>query len=282
MKQSFKNTIINAGAAFLLAAAIHPVYSVNWQELGFTVKEKSEKENNYEYILSKDGKNMTVKSFEKVKDDDAARISDFINQTKKFEYIEYDTITFMMKNDALNASLIPTSFLYEKKSYIPYIPAGLQFIITSDSIQYNYRIKKDSYFIKIKGDFVDDALIAQKMKKAVENPSLYIKQRDPEFMANKLELLQEELDSLKASHTRLSQNHEMLRIALMTLHNKGFFSSEKQISANLITKIVDYKKKFPDASIDDVEKYLEKDKIEASDREIKIIFFVYFNEFKDD
>lgn len=266
----------------LMFSLSSPVFSFSWENLGFSVKEKTENENDYRYIMEKNNKSVTVKSFEPVKEQDAGIIVKFLNMTEKFQYIQYESITFMLKNDTINASLIPTSYLYDKTSYIPYIPAGIQFIITGDSIQYNYRIKKESYFIKIKGDFVDDLLISQKMKKAVDNPSLYIKQRDPEFIANKLEQLEEELDSLRAANRKLTQNNDMLRIAVMTLHNKGLFSSEKPIPSKLIKAVVDYKNKFPKATNDQIEEYLEKEKIEASDKEIKIILFIYFNEFNND
>ncbi len=274
----FRKFRINLAALIFLTAFTYQ-FSINWADYGFTQESKTEEENNFEYTLKKGGKTITVKSMETIPETVATDVAGFVNKTLQFQFIRYDAITFLYKNGTLDVSLIPITYSYEGTDYVSIIPAGIQFMLEKDTVQYNFRIKKDAYFVKIKGDFVDDSLISEKLKKAAANPALYIKQRDPEFIANKLEQLEEEMDSLKTQSKRLENENNLLKYALMAFHNKGFLGSEKPVPEEKIRAVLDYKKKFPKATREQVEEEMEKQKLEISSREIKIIFFVYFNEF---
>ncbi len=90
----------------------------------------------------------------------------------------------------------------------------------------------------------------------------------------------QESPALKDSHAALLSDFQLLRHAVLVLHNRGFLGSVEIMKKKGIDRILVLKKENPDLRQKDVTALLAKDNISMSMNEIFLIFSVYFNEFE--
>ncbi|MBU1075896.1 MAG: hypothetical protein KKH98_01295 [Spirochaetes bacterium] len=176
-------------------------------------------------------------------------------------------LKFIVTENELKISLLPSEFLYSGTNISQNLPAGMFFTYT-DSLQYNFRIMKDNMFIRIKGFFIDPAKLCEKIMEALKNPIAYIQKRDPEYFLSKLNLLQDDIDKLR-------KENSMLQWAVITLIN------DEKISRNVIDQVVALKKADPMITISRIRDELDKKKISLSKGEVNVILTIFFNEFED-
>ena len=92
--------------------------------------------------------------------------------------------------------------------------------------------------------------------------------------------LTNEILELQRLYTSLSEEVEILRKAMITLHDKGLFGSVNIVDSEAISRILTMKDKDPKLTIEEAYSTLVKEKYSVTEYEVMLIFSVYFNEFK--
>ena len=185
--------------------------------------------------------------------------------------ISADRVKFLVSGARMDIAVFPGTFTCGERDMLGYVSAGMQFIYT-DSLEYNFRITLENLFIRVRGAYVDEASLCEKMLEAVKNPHDYIRKRDPEYILTRLDRLEERND-------RLEKENRLLRNAVMAMHNSGFFRGTTPVSSEVVNRIVEMKKAKPSLTVKQIEEELEKEKIMASSKEISLVLAVYFNEY---
>ncbi|MCL1833538.1 MAG: hypothetical protein FWG49_03455, partial [Leptospirales bacterium] len=132
---------------------------------------------------------------------------------------------------------------------------------------------KDKIFLRLNDKFIDEISLCKRIKEALDDPVLYLKKREPEYLLQKLNELEGDIAILKIYHDRLANS-------VLYLHNTGILGiGNSQVKSSLIKKVVELKTKDPALSMDQIKKQLDKEKIDFSNKELKLILNIFYNEF---
>lgn len=92
--------------------------------------------------------------------------------------------------------------------------------------------------------------------------------------------LKTRVDSLEKENEDLRRGFELLRTAVMVLHNTGIFGNINLIQRDGIKRIIELKEDDPSLSQEDVAQTLRREGISMSAHEVYLVFSVYYNDFK--
>lgn len=193
--------------------------------------------------------------------------------------LEIKQLSFTVNADNLEIWILPSVFQTSKGNIASYMPSGMIFY-AADAVYYDFRMVKDNVFFKIRGNYLSlDSLISQ-IHKAMDNPLAYIRLYDPDYYLVKMDEYGRDVEKLKAQMEEQQKGLDLLRGAVMYFQNSGFLSGNAQVSKTALDRLVFLKKGNPKLSKKDAASQLEKEGIKISDREIELIFAVYFNQFE--
>ena len=248
----------------MIAVTSVPVFSADWSSKGITHDAETDKgsmigfrddANHFFYV--EDGLNVT--------DEEAVAILKMKDIFFSWQGVTFKDIKFSVEGSVINAVVIPAEMKNDSLDLVPYLPAGMLFYTQNESIQYNFRVKKDTYFLKIAGAFISDKVLFNKIVEAIRTPQTFVQRRDPDYLLSQIDRMNYESDLLKKS--------------IIALNNKGFFSNRGPVDPKAVDMVVRIKMKNPSVKISEIEAELIKEKINITTSEIELILNVYFNEF---
>ena len=239
----------------------------DWKSAGF---EETDKGSNGDenYLMLKDSNSVVLKIRYQgeLADSWAEKIVDLNKKFAEWKYMKPDNIDYFVTGDTLEILIIPASFKYIDNDFMPYIPGGMTFIYDY-ALRYNFRITKNDIFLRLNDKFIEEDLLCKRIKEALDDPIAYLKKREPEYFLQKLTELEEKQDKLMQS--------------VLYFQNSGFLGfGNKPVKSNVIKRIVEIKTADPLSNFDKIKDTLAKEKVEATDKEIKLILNVFYNEFK--
>ncbi len=263
---------------FILMVASASAY--DWKSAGFEqTGSGSAGEENY---LSFKGNNtaLKIRYQGELGDSWAEKIVDLNKRFSQWKYMKPDNIDYYITGDTLEILIIPTSFRYQNNDFVPYIPGGMTFIYDY-ALRYNFRITKNDIFLRLNDKFIDEELLCKRIKEALDDPIAYLKKREPEYFLQKLNELEENLAALKNTQTAARENQDKLIQAVLYYQNTGFLGfGNTRVKSSVIKRVIELKT--ADSSLDrkKIKAALEKEKVEATDKEIGLILNVFYNEFE--
>lgn len=90
----------------------------------------------------------------------------------------------------------------------------------------------------------------------------------------------DQLDAIRNQASVLLGQFEHVRYSLLALNNRGFFGRIYPINQDNINRVVAMKKANPSLTVKQVVAKLKADGVKMSKKEVSLVFYVYFNEFK--
>jgi hypothetical protein len=199
-----------------------------------------------------------------------------------YTYIKARTLKFTSTGQGIAILVLPESFNYQTKDFLPNVPSGLEFMYQNKILNYSFRMTVDNLFLRIQGVFLDEESLCKKMEEALVNPQNYIRRRDPEYFVTKIDELEQRAIKSEGDNQRLQNELELFKQATVGLHNTGFFSDKGPLAADKLTRILELKRERPEISVEEMEKILKEQNITVSVKEIKLVFRVYFNDFRSE
>lgn len=254
--------------------------AMTWSQMGWQVKnEKTEDAAYYGEFTDSQGIPIFVQAQTKPDEVEKKKMFAIYKRVVRWQNVKFERLRFTYSDGVVEALLVPKQFSYNGKDFTPYMPSGIS-LTYADTIQYNFRLKVNNLFVRIRGSYSKEMEIIKKISEAVDNPHAYIRKRDPEYFLHQLDRLSQRMDKLQKENAQLQKTIDKYRRGYMALHNEGFFSGPALISEYKVAKVLEIKKKNPNMKKDKVKEILEKQKVEISSKELTIIFLVYFNESK--
>jgi hypothetical protein len=230
-------------------------------------------EENYLLFKYNNTTEIKVRYHGELADSWAEKIVELNTRLHRSKYMKPGNMEFFITGESLEILIIPSSFKYLETDFMPYIPGGITFIYDYD-LRYNFRITKNNIFLRLNDKYVNEELLCKRMKEAVDDPISYLKKRDPEYFLQKLNELEENMAILKNSQEKLVQS-------VMFFENSGFLGfGNTPVKSSVIKRVVELKTSDPAMDKDKIKETLSKEKIDATDKEIKLILNVFYNEFK--
>ena len=258
----------------VLFALTSSAYAYNWSAAGFQ-EISSGVEDDENYLILKDNNSVTIKiRFH----DEAPRgwEDQVVELNKKFtqwKYMKSSAIDYLVTSNSLEVLITPNHFTYNNNDFLPYIPGGMTFILYDYGINYNFRVTKDNIFLRLNDKFIDEESLCKRIKEALDDPVLYLKKREPEYLLQKLNELESDIAQLKMYHDRLANS-------VLYLHNTGIFGiGNTPVKSSLIKKVVELKTNEPTLTLDKIKEQLDKEKVDYSNKELKLILNIFYNEF---
>lgn len=247
-----------------------------WSTLGFTLQESDQQSENpltsgTTLLKSSKGILVEIKHRSEITDAQAKRISELQKTFESWQYIKADRIRYNIEGSRIEINVNVETFSYQGTQAQDNLPSGMIFVAT-DSLQYGFRLAVNNMFIKIRGYYSNEKEVAEKISAAIKDPGSYLKTRDPEYMATRIERLDQKLTALEA-------NQKKIQAAVIGLHNTGFFSGPEQVTWQKINHVLEAKKSNPALNAENIQQQIEKKGIEISEKEVELILIVFYNQF---
>jgi len=252
----------------------------DWKSSGFEqTGSGSNGDENY-LIFKNNTTDIKIRYQGELPDSRAENIVDLNRKFSQWKYMKPDNIDYFITGDSLEILIIPSSFKYMNNDFMPYIPGGMTFIYDY-TLRYNFRITKNDIFLRLNDKFIEEELLCKRIKEALEDPFAYLKKREPEYFLQKLNELEENLAELKNTQASNRESQDKLTRAVLYYQNTGFLGfGNTQVKSNVIKRVVELKTADSKLDKNKIKTVLEKEKIEATDKEIGLILNVFYNEFE--
>ncbi len=252
----------------------------DWKSAGFE-KTDSGVTGDENYLMLKDSNSTVLKiRFQgELTDAWAVKIVELNKKFSEWKYMKPDNIDYFITGESLEILIIPSVFKYLENDFIPYMPSGMTFIYDY-ALRYNFRVTKNEIFLRLNDKFMDEESLCKRMKEALDDPIAYLKKREPEYFLQKLNELEESMIELKNNHTKNKDSQDKLIQSVLYFQNKGFLGfGNSPVKSNVIKRVIELKT--ADAKIDlkKIKETLDKEKIEATNKEVELILNVFYNEF---
>lgn len=214
-------------------------------------------------------------------------------------------VNLSLEGDTLRALIIPSRFVYQGKDLLPHIPGGLFFATAGEEVTYDFRVKSADYFIRFQGQLIDEPSLLNHLSAAIDDPAQYIRNNDPTYLSSRIDglrdqlvtlteqnrvliaLLQEKLQeqeglikNLSGEQQELGTAKDKIAVASVAALSKGLFSAPKPPSPEVMRQIILLKQQKTDATVAEIGAQLKAQGLNASDKQIKAVFMVYFGEYE--
>jgi len=284
--------------AALFAGCVCGAFGLDLSTYGFQVT-GTHQENNMTAYDAKDanGTAVSVLSAAALTDANAKSLRDLLGTLEGWKYLKIDHLRAKFNSDgSADVVVMPSSFSYKNVELTAYLPSGLQFSYNG-SIAYDFRMLKDNLFLRLKGQVFDENQFAERLLSAVKDPILYLQTTDPEYLQRRMDELVAKVDtlsaqivslgaqiaSLGAQIASLAADHQKsdnsLKVAIVTLNNKGFFGNITPVNSHDVDEIVTLKRADPTPTKDQIAERLKQKAVKVPGNVISLVLGVYFNQF---
>ena len=253
--------------------------ATKWEDNGFKVINSSQEDDKTTLDLQdSQGRPLTVFYTGAASDKAIPVIASLQKTLHSWKSMQVKTVRYtLFDSGVVEVQVFPSAFSEDNVDFMKHIPGHL-FFVYKDQLQYSFRLEINKLFVKIKGYYTDEADLLKKLKQAIKDPQGFIIKRDPEYFIDKLEKLEEELEAQKGEVHRQKKEAERMRAVTMALHNTGVFSGPEAVPEKLALKVIELKTQNPTWKREQIQEQLEKEKIEYSKKQVKLILAVYFSE----
>jgi hypothetical protein len=243
----------------------YPVFAANWSARSVTNDKASDMD---EYVCLKDaaGNVFFVEDGLNIADEEADAVLKQKDIFYSMQFVKIKELKFHFEQGILEISLVPSELKYENNDLTLYLSTGMLFSVENMTLVYNFRIRKDNYFLRINGNYISEKVLCDKILEAVQTPQTFVQRRDPDYLLSSLD--------------RLAKENEALKRAIIAINNRGFFSSVgTPVDDKLVERIISLKAANQKMTQQEIETALEKEKMQFTSKAVMLILNVYFNEF---
>ncbi|HUZ18896.1 MAG TPA: hypothetical protein VMV68_10955 [Spirochaetia bacterium] len=285
-------------------------FGVNFQDYGYAVSGSRQENNQTVYELSdKSGLSFTVASASELNDTSMKILGSILGTLESWNDMKIQQLKVVFSGNRADVLVMPSSFDYKGIDLAKYMPSGIQFYYDT-YLQYDFRMLKDSLFLRLKGEVYGQSEFADRAYNALQNPVLYLQTNNPEYLlqrlndiaaavekisntlaeqektnkstSDNLSALQSQDARLQAQDATLEKSVDSMRYATIALNNKGFLGlgRPKPVSQDAIDRVIALKQADPSMTKDQVSAKLKDAGVKLSDKELSLVFNVYFDDFK--
>ncbi len=215
----------------LLAVGIS-AYGVDLQNYGFSVTNTQQENNQTVYtVQAANGFSFTVASSAPLTDSNAKVLQTAVSTLSNWKLLKIQQAKIVFNGSRADILIIPSSFVYKGVDLAKYMPSGMQFYYDK-YLQYDFRMLKDSLFLRLKGEVYDESQFADRLYSAVQNPVLFLQTNNPEYLLKQINDLTKKIDELSVQLNQAKAVVQGLNDKLSSLASQGQDFVRKQESAN--------------------------------------------------
>jgi len=107
--------------------------------------------------------------------------------------------SFQADGAIVRMRIVPDRFVVSGRDLRPFVPSGLSFSAQGEQVDYDFRVKSGSYFLRVQGRFQGEAAFLERVLRAVNDPALYARDFDTDYQARRLGELLDLVSELEKS-----------------------------------------------------------------------------------
>ncbi|MFP4483270.1 MAG: hypothetical protein ACOCYG_00310 [Spirochaetota bacterium] len=154
------------------------------EEEGFTLFE----------VRSPQGNRLTVGRAGDTFSDEELNNLDTVRQTFfEFETIRFEELKVLFYEDQAEILLVPSRISYDDRDLLQYVPSGMQFYLR-ESLQYDFRMVVEEFFVRVRGEFLSEEQLLNRMSEAAANPVSFVQSTDPRYLFEQLNEIRDNID----------------------------------------------------------------------------------------
>ena len=306
---------IIAAAAFAACLAYAPVDSYALEDSGYEVLDTREVEDTVRRtVRDAEGNEFEVRSAEESLSDRQVRILDVVVRTVyTIDALDVESMRILFADERADILVVPSSLEYDGEELADYMPSGLQFAF-NQVLEYDFRVLVDEYFLRFAGQYIDEELFLSRLAEAIDDPVGFLESQRPEFLARRLdeveeavasltrafedqsaeladtrEVLEQTREELNGTREQLNGTREALtearaevfdlRYAVLAFNNSNWFGRDRPIDEEVIDRIVELKRANPEIERGEIRDRLSEEDLDVSSNEVYLVLSVYFGEF---
>ncbi len=211
-------------AILLLLLSLIPVKGLYSQDLGtagYTIL--SEKKVNGEIlyeVTDAQGNTFTIQTPKKLTQPQIDLLSRLQKSLYTWENMKIDTLRMIIADMEVEINVVPELYEYEGMDLTYYLPSGMQFYYDK-FLEYDFRTKINTLFLRVRGRYVGEKELSEKLASAIRDPSAYIQAYDQEFMVRKFLEIDVEAESFQKILQTLQEDTKSLREYYNSLREEG-------------------------------------------------------------
>jgi len=271
----------------VLLVASASLWAVEFADYGLTVLgERTEDGLRLSTLRDERGREFVFGADATVGEAEIAVVEQVVDLVFGFNSMEIEELRIVVGERRVSVQVRPRNFVHDGIDLGALTPAGVQFYFV-DFLEYDFRMLVRGLFLRLRGQFVNEDLLLERLVGAARNPEQFLQSQNPEFMLSRIHELEQELaetrqelrDSTRESE-RIRQELELTRNAVLVFENRSFFGSLRIPDAAAVRRVIELKQEFPGLDQDDMRARLEAEGLSVSKKEVFLIYSLYFNEFE--
>lgn len=293
-------------------------WSAVLSQRGFGASKQETKAGRINYKMEGNGIRLSVQSGAELTQAQGRRIValyDTISAWKSLSAVEY---SFSADNQELRLLVLPKSLKDGETDLTPLVPGGLAFVDWNGETEYDFRLKVNAYFIRVRGILTGERDLLDRIGAAAADPGHFIRENDPAYLAFQIEELQkqttvlaeqlaeskaalqtlaadatlqigelqkessqlaEQLTESRAVEEILAADLEKTSLAAVAALTKGLFGAPQPPDQKAIGAIREIKGANGAATVEQIAVELKNRELAATNKQIKAVLSVYFGEY---
>ncbi len=114
-----------------------------------------------------------------------------------FDTIRIDSLKVLFYEDRAEILLVPSRISYDGTNLLQYIPSGMQFYLR-ESLQYDFRMVVGEFFVRVRGEFLSEEQLLNRMSEAAANPVAFVQSTDPRYLFEQLNEIRDSIDEAES------------------------------------------------------------------------------------
>lgn len=140
--------------------------------------------------------------------------------------LEIQRFRVVFDPDRATAVVVPARYIIDGEDYSAFMPSGMQFVY-EDALAYDFRMLIDNLAARVEGQFLTEEQFTERIVRAVNNPAAFIQSSDPQFLAQRLEDQQDQVDQLAAADIVKAAEDARLAAEIAALETRGTAALER-------------------------------------------------------
>ncbi|TVR85983.1 MAG: hypothetical protein EA428_14980 [Spirochaetaceae bacterium] len=208
-----------------------------------------------------------------------AIVEQVVNLVYGFDSMSIEELRIVVGERRVSVQVRPREFFHDGIDLGALTPAGVQFYFV-DFLEYDFRMLVRGLFLRLRGQFVNEELLLERLVGAAQNPEQFLQSQNPEFMLSRIHELEQELARTREELEHSIVERERIRNAVLVLENRSLFGSVRIPDAAAVQRLIELRQEFPGLDQDDMRARLEAEGFSISKKEVFLVYSLYFNEFE--
>jgi len=147
-------------------------------------------------LVDADGVQLFVLSGPELTDAQIQTVAVVHRALKGWTNMSFSSMRISIPGTRAEALLVPDRYSSDGLDLTGYLPSGMQFYFDNGYLEYDFRMKVGTIFLRVNGPFIDEAQLTARVVTAARDPIRFLERTDPAYLYLTLQQVTETLNKL--------------------------------------------------------------------------------------